>query len=137
MLRARLAIAHLLEPESAHAGKVAARLRALIWIAAEDAIQLERLLRRPGDRQVRSSCRRRIVSASSGAAGKHLDLVARGPGIQPERRDRIGDHQSVDRRIGQQLGRACMKRPCVTSAITRRAPAFAPPGPRAAVCRRC
>ncbi len=50
MLRARLAIAHLLEPNPRTPEKWPQRARAYLSIAARDAARLDRLLRTPGDR---------------------------------------------------------------------------------------
>ena len=52
-LRARLAVAHLLEPNPRDAGKMgAAGAHAICRLAAADAVRLERMLRRPEDRSV-------------------------------------------------------------------------------------
>jgi uncharacterized protein len=50
MLRARLAIAHLLEPKPRTPEKWPALARAYLRLAARDAVQIERSLKRPGDR---------------------------------------------------------------------------------------
>jgi aminoglycoside phosphotransferase family enzyme len=49
-LRARLAIAHLLEPEPRTPEKWPPLARSYLRLAAADAVELDRLLRRPGDR---------------------------------------------------------------------------------------
>jgi uncharacterized protein len=48
-LRARLAIAHLLEPEPRTPEKWPALARAYLRLAGSDAVWLERNLKRPGD----------------------------------------------------------------------------------------
>ena len=54
----------------------------------------------------RPSCRRAIASASSGAAGRMSTLSRAGAGREPERRDRVGDDDPLDRRVGKHLGGA-------------------------------
>ena len=124
MLRARLAIAHLLEPNPRTPDKWPRLARAYLRIAAADAIRLERSLKRRANRPAQSPPRsRRITSATSGAAGSTSTLSS-----AARVASRNGGTASVitSRSMAgsaRTSAAPAMNRPWVTRAITRRAPA--------------
>ena len=125
MLRARLAIAHLLEPNPRTPDKWPRLARAYLRIAAADAIRLERSLKIRAGRPAQSPPPAAgSPRQASGAAGKHVDLVARGPGWQAGTAGTASVMTSRSMAGSARTSAApAMNRPWVTRAITRRAPA--------------
>ncbi len=101
MLRARLAIAHLLEPNPRTPEKWPQRARAYLSIAARDA---SRSTGFSEDQEVGK--RSPLVEACDRLGkkwrrGKNFELIAGRAGREPKRGNRIGDYDPLERGVGK------------------------------------
>ena len=102
-LRARLAIAHLLEEHPRTPEKWPRLCATYLDLAKKSARRLVRAFRiHQSAGQLRSSCRRRIASLSRGAPQDNRAFYLLGL-VEPERRHGVGDDDLVDRGIRQDV----------------------------------
>ena len=104
------------------AGKVAGIGARFLQIALADAVRSKDFSKHKQVGEPATVMKARDGFREQRRGRQNIELIPVNVRVEPEYRNRIGNHDTIDRRIGEQLGRTGHERPCVTIAITCRAP---------------